>query len=129
MENNSQLILSETDFNKLKRLLLVADPVTADLLEEELGRAKVVLDEELPGDIVSMNSQVLFKDILNKKESLITLVYPHEAKLEEQKISVLAPIGSALIGLRVGQSIHWPIREGQKRELKVISVQQNVLSR
>lgn len=86
----------------------------ADLLEEELSRAAVVHDEELPGDVVSMNSTVKFQDLEGGKETVVTLVYPPDSDIENNQISILTPVGSALIGLRVGQVIDWPFPQGKK---------------
>ncbi len=122
MENQNNLILTHADFQKLFALINANDSETAELLEEELGRASVVADNELPNDVVSMNSKVCFQDLETGRETIITLVYPHEANIEENKISILAPVGSALIGLRVGQVIQWPIPNGKEKTFKVVSV-------
>ncbi len=122
MENESKLILSNEDFQKLSALLFNSNFESAEFLEEELDRAEVVPQEELPADVVSMNSTVRFIDQTNSKESEVTLVYPHDANIEEHKISIFSPVGAALIGLRVGQSITWPLRDGKTKELKVVSV-------
>jgi regulator of nucleoside diphosphate kinase len=122
MANQEKLILTQNDFQKLTSLVKATDSDIAELLEEELGRASVVSDEELPDDVVSMNSKVRFQDLDTGTETVVTLVYPHDARIEENKISILAPIGSALIGLRVGQVIQWPMPNGKEKRLKVISV-------
>lgn len=122
MDPQAQLILSQNDFEKLFLLINASDSELAELLGEELGRAKIVADGELPSDVVSMNSKVTFKDLDTQAETTVTLVYPQDANLEEGKISILAPIGSALIGLRVGQDINWPLPSGKNKRLKVTSV-------
>lgn len=122
MKNQTNLTLRQADFQKLSSLIKTANPETAELLEGELSRASVVSDEELPPDVVSMNSRVCFQDLENLKETIITLVYPHEANIEENKISIFAPMGSALIGLRVGHVIQWPVPNGRERRIKVIKV-------
>jgi regulator of nucleoside diphosphate kinase len=122
MENQNNLILSQTDFQKLSSLVNTAQVEVAELLEEELSRARIVSDEQLPHDVVSMNSRVSFQDLDTGKESVVTLVYPYEADIMEDKISIFAPVGSALIGLRVGQVINWPVPKGKVKRLKVISV-------
>jgi regulator of nucleoside diphosphate kinase len=70
-----------------------------------------------------MNSAVRFQDEDSKKEHQLTLVYPHEMGNGEGKISILAPAGSALLGLSVGESIKWPVRGRKNLHLKIISVQ------
>jgi len=122
MKNQDTLILSKTDFENLSALTNLAKKELAELLEEELGRASLVADDRLPADVVSMNSTVSFEDLESGKTSTVTLVYPPEANIEAGKISVLTPVGSALIGLRVGQVIRWPFPNGKKKELKVLSV-------
>jgi regulator of nucleoside diphosphate kinase len=122
MENQDNLILNQGDFHKLSSLIHSAPAEVAELLEEELSRATVVSDDQLPGDVVTMNSTVNFQDLDSGKELVVTLVYPHDANIADNKISILAPIGSALIGLRVGQVIHWPLPNGKEKRLKVISV-------
>lgn len=120
MENN--IFLTQTDFDKLSSLIRNSDSEMAELLEAELNRASIVSEEQLPKDIVSMNSKVSYVDLDSGKESVITLVYPHDANTEENKISVLAPIGSALIGLKVDQNIQWPLPSGKQKRIKVTAI-------
>lgn len=121
-QNNPSLILSREDFEKLSNLVAMVRSEVGELLEEELGRAKVVANEELPEDVVSMNSKVVFKDLESGQEKVVTLVFPNEANVQEGKISVLAPVGAALIGLRVGQVIDWPMPGGREKKFKVTSI-------
>ena len=121
MKTIENLILSKTDFANIAALTQLAKKDLADLLEEELVRAAVVNDDEVPPDVVRMNSIVTFRDIEHEKVMTVTLVYPPEANIEANKISILTPVGSALIGLRVGQTIQWPFPNG-RRSLKVLSV-------
>lgn len=116
------IILTKTDFHKILSLLNLAPSSIGQLLEEELGRALLVSDDELPDNVVGMNSLVRFEYLDDAKQSSITLVYPLDANIEENKISILTPIGSALIGLRVGQVIRWPFPNGKEKQLKVLSV-------
>jgi regulator of nucleoside diphosphate kinase len=90
-------------------------------LEAELDRARVVASRDVPGDVVTMNSEVLVKDLDSKKEMTLTLVFPSEADLEQGKISILAPIGTALLGYRVGDTIEWKV-PGRVRRLRVEKV-------
>ena len=122
MENTESLTVKKSDYEKILSLLNVTRNDVADQLEEEISRATLVEDSELPEDVVAMNSTVHFTDLETNKEFTVTLVYPHEAKLEENKISILAPVGAALIGLKVGQTIEWPLPNGRSRNLKVASV-------
>lgn len=122
MAKINDLILTQGDFQKLSSLIKATGLEGTELLEEELSRAQVVADENLPRDVVSMNSRVTFQDLENGKETMVTIVYPHETNIEENKISILAPVGSALIGLRVGQVIQWPIPNGKEKKIKVVAV-------
>lgn len=125
MENSDKLILTQNDFQKITSLIKVSESEIAELLEQEMDRAMVVADDELPEDVVAMNSKVTFKDMDTNKESVAILVYPQDAKIEEGKVSILAPIGAALIGLRVEQFIEWPMPNGKNKRLIVVSVENN----
>lgn len=124
MSTLPDLILSKKDFIKLTEIVETFQTNTIALLEEELARAKVV---EVPArDVVELNSQVRFWDEQTQKEQWIQLVTPDQsldAKGESPPVSVLAPVGAALIGLSVGQSIRWPMPNGQTKLLKVLDVQ------
>ena len=122
MKNSNNLILTQADFQKLSTLVANLDLEHFELLAEEIDRALIVEDENIPNDVVSMNSKVSYQDLESGKESVITLVYPDAANIAENKISVLAPIGSALIGLREGQIIQWPLPGGKHKRIKVLSV-------
>ncbi len=122
MKTQDNLILTQADFQNLSLLVDSAEPEVAELLEEELNRASIVANQELPNDVVSMNSKVCFRDLETGRETIATLVYPQEANIEENKISIFAPVGSALIGLRAGQVISWPVPNGKEKQFKVVSV-------
>jgi len=114
--------MTENDYTKLSAIVANVETKTAEQLELELDRAKVVQENEIPKDVVAMNSVVKFMDIENNQESTMTLVYPNDANIDENKVSILAPVGAALIGLRVGQTIDWPLPNGTTKHLKVIEV-------
>lgn len=81
-------------------------------LEQELNRANIVSSENIPPDSITMNSKVLLKDLDLGEETTYTLVYPEDADLSENKISVLAPIGTAILGFREGDVIDWKVPAG-----------------
>lgn len=118
----SSLIITDQDYERLALLLQHFGGPQADLLEEELATAQVVPQKEVPSDVVTMNSVVECVDQDNHKNFDVTLVYPQDADVTKGKVSILAPVGIALIGLRVGQSILWPMPSGQKRNLKVTGI-------
>jgi len=94
----------------------------AEMLEAELDRAQVLAQEVLPPDLVSMRSRVIYEDVDTAERREAVLVYPEEADLQRSWISVLAPIGTALLGLRAGQTISWPVPGGRTRTIRVLSV-------
>lgn len=77
-------------------------------LETELARADIVAPEQIPPNVVTMNSAVTFRMLESDKHFSLTLVYPGDADSSGTRISVLAPVGSALLGLAVGDEIEWP---------------------
>ncbi len=121
-QNTTELILTRKDYERLS-LLIDEHPRSAALLAEELDRAKVVDAKDIPKDVVTMNSKVTFMDLETDQESNVTLVFPPDANADERKVSVLAPIGSALIGLRIGQEIEWPMPNGKVRRVRVTGVE------
>lgn len=116
-----KILISDQDFERLSLLVQHAEGRGADLLDEELARAQVVRQDQIPNDIVTMNSKIRFVDEVSGKDSEVTLVYPKDSDVTSGHVSVLAPVGMALIGLKVGQSIEWPMPNGP-RKLKVISI-------
>lgn len=119
------IIISETDAERITDLALGAQgkaPKVTDLLLEEIDRADVRADEDTPSDIVGMGAEVEFVDLSHGETRTVTLVYPAEADINAGRVSILTPVGAGLLGLRPGQSIQWPDREGRERELRVVSV-------
>lgn len=97
---------------------------TAELaanLDDELARARVVEQAAIPPDIVTMNSRCVFRFADTGEEREVTLVYPEQADVATGRISVLAPVGAALLGLAAGQAIKWPTPEGE-RTLELVAV-------
>ena len=93
----------------------------SESLETELHRAIVVDPRAIPADVVTMNSQVVYEDCETSVQRTVTVVYPKDADAGSGRVSVLAPIGSALLGLRVGQAIEWPVPTGTKR-IRVVEI-------
>ena len=118
------LIISKPDFQQLTKLIAQHDTPAAEALDIELGRAELVSAQDVPKDVVSMGATVTFIDLDSSEENTVSLVYPAAANVAEMKISILSPVGSALIGLRIGGHIDWPVPQGKVRRLKVIAVQQ-----
>lgn len=122
MTQETKLILTDQDFERLSALLLQTDEPSSELLEEEISRATITPVEKAPTDIVRMNSIVRFVDEETLYEAELSLVYPNEADIEKMKVSILAPVGTALLGLRAGQTISWEMPTGKIRRLKVLSI-------
>jgi len=119
------IALNASDFAQLQRLANAAAekfPRTADFLAREVERARVVDAAEAPENLVTMGSEVEFRDDDTGKVRRVTLVYPHEADIDSNRISVLSPIGAALIGLSVGQAIEFQGPAGGTRSLTVLAV-------
>jgi regulator of nucleoside diphosphate kinase len=93
-----------------------------DLLEQELSRARVVAPEALPPDVVTLHSHVVFEDEETGARREVTLCLPQEVKGGEGRVSVLAPVGAALLGLSPGQAIAWPVPGGRTRRLRIVAV-------
>jgi regulator of nucleoside diphosphate kinase len=120
-----QIILSTEDYVSLSALARAAMnnmPDLAEGLSEELERADIVDKGQQPHQVICMGCEVEFRDDTTGKIQNVTLVYPAQADITEGKISVLTPVGTALIGLRAGQSITWDTRTGETRRLTVLKV-------
>jgi regulator of nucleoside diphosphate kinase len=92
---------------------------TLDGLEGELARAEILPAEQMPEDIVKMGSTVVYEDVETGRQATVQLAYPEDAEIEHGRISILAPVGAALIGLEVGQEINWPLPTGRTGRLRV----------
>lgn len=119
------LIVSSHDFNRLEALLespaLRHQPAAMALLEE-LNRAEVLPPEQIPDNVITMHSTVDCVDELTGEHHHLTLVYPNEADVEKGQVSVLAPVGSALLGLSLGQTIHWEAPGNRHLQLRVTGI-------
>lgn len=125
-----KIIVGEIDHERLTGLATTAlerIPEVAEELLAEMDRAKVVVPAKLPADVVRMGSFVTF-DSDSAQHRRVQLVYPGEADIEQGRISVLTPIGAALIGLAAGQSIAWTARDGKKHVLTVTAVEQPAMA-
>lgn len=125
VSSQPQVFLSTADFGRLEALAAASldkFPAAAGLLLKEIDRAEVRPQAELPPDVVAMHSRVRFRDEATGAERRVQIVYPHEADIAADRISVLTLIGAALIGLQAGQSIDCPTVDGQTRALTVLGV-------
>jgi len=125
VEHPPPIIVSSLDLARLDALLESpshSQNPAALALGRELDRAQILPPEKIPEGIVTMHSQVKCVDELHGSAHTLTLVYPHEADFDQGKVSVLAPVGSALLGLAIGQSIDWQTPGGRKLRLRVTAV-------
>lgn len=122
MTQTRSVLVGERDYSRLLAVIRNSEPEISELLYDELDAATVLPDTELPADVVVMGSVVTFRDIASGEESTVTLVYPADADASRRCVSILAPVGAALIGLRVGETITWPVPKGGERHLEVIAL-------
>lgn len=121
------IYITDSDKKRLKQLIRDArvfgseHEIYLEKLEGELNRGKVVKAKEIPKDVITMNSKVRFKDLATREEMIYSLVFPDSADPDQNKISILAPIGTALLGYKVGDVIEWKVPAGL-RKLKVLEV-------
>ena len=118
------ILITRVDADRLDALLdsrSVRSLPGLDSLRVELERATVVEPRDIPREVATMNSRVKFIEDASGKTFELTLVYPQQAG-QPESISILAPVGSALLGLRVGQTIQWPMPGGKTSELRLLEV-------
>jgi regulator of nucleoside diphosphate kinase len=115
------LIVTDADVERLLPVFEQHDTAASELLESELHRAVIVPQREIPPDVVTMNSEVVYEDCATRAARTVRVVYPKDADAASGRVSVLAPIGSALLGLRVGQEIEWNVPSGARR-IRVVAV-------
>ena len=122
--SKSAITVSRIDLERIEALLErlpAAEAARLKPLRAELDRAEVVEPGAISANIVTMNSTVVFEDEGDGEKMTLTLVYPNAAGATGT-VSILAPVGSALLGLARGQTIDWPMPDGRKRRLKVLEI-------
>lgn len=125
MEQKLPITISTLDAARLEKMLASVGGrqiPNKDDLQAELDRAHIVEPEEMPHDVVTMNSTVTFQMESSSKEFSLTLVYPNDIDDGTGKISVLAPVGSALLGLREGDEMSWPKPGGGLLNVRILKV-------
>lgn len=123
-----QIHMIDTEAERLSELALNIDtamPQVSDLLLRETNRAKLHRAAAIPTDVVTMGALVEFRDEASGVTRTVTLVWPQDADIAAGRISILTPIGAGLIGLREGQQILWPDRDGRERNLMIVRVSQS----
>jgi len=118
-----KIIVSNEDYDGIQAMLEKEDFMPShDLLIDELDRAKIVPNNKLPINVVRMNSTVTFTMQSTNKTFSLTLVYPRDVK-ESGTLSILTPVGSALIGLSIGQEIEWPLDKNKSTVVHIDTVE------
>lgn len=122
MSTVPDIVVSSLDLQRLEALLATL-PASSDIdaLQAELDRADVLEPRQIPADVVTMNSRVIFEVDETGERFELALRYPRDAGAPGT-LSILAPLGSALLGLRIGQSIAWPLPGGRTRAVRVVDI-------
>lgn len=116
-----QIIITSVDRDRLHDVLAsefvkVIGPVEfLDDLKAELGRAKIVPPEKVPRNVVTMNSSVVLRELSSRERETYVLVFPEDADIAQGRLSVLAPVGTAILGQRIGDELKWRVPEGWRR--------------
>lgn len=125
MSRKPQIIISSLDLDRIEALLAAIPasvfPGKADL-EAELDRADVVEPAQIPPTVVTMNSTVQFELLETRQDFRLTLVYPRDIDGSADRVSIFAPVGSALLGLSVGDELAWPGPGGKTMTVRVTAI-------
>lgn len=121
MFNTPDILVTSQDLHRLQALILSSGTSAVEHLDEELARARVVAPREVPRDVVTMNSEVTFEDTASGVQRTVRVVYPEAADATRSWVSVLSPLGAALLGLCVGQEFDWRLPQ-KVRRVKVVAV-------
>jgi len=121
------IVISSADLAHIEALAdgaMKRNPELADRLLDEIGRARIVAPAKMPKTVVSIGSTVTYRDETTGLEKSVTLVFPENADIAHQRVSVMTPIGVALLGLAEGAVFFWDTNDNQRRTLTVIRVEQ-----
>ncbi|HBB81727.1 MAG TPA: nucleoside diphosphate kinase regulator [Sulfitobacter sp.] len=127
-DRNPHLVLNAADLEHLEDLAESAmkrHPTLADRFFQEIGRAQILESTQMPEDVVGIGSKVTYRDEATGQHKTVTLVYPEDADITRLRVSIITPIGVALLGLREGASFYWDTRQAnQRRTLTILKVEQ-----
>lgn len=115
-----QIVVTKADFDRLHALLdspryKSAFAASLATLKEELERGRIVATEDIPKNVVTMHAQVVVRDVKSDESETYTLVYPDEADIDEGRLSVLAPLGIALLGTKTGSTVSFTAPAGTRK--------------
>lgn len=128
MSTNVDVWLTQQDYGRLKALLAQRMHAQSDAsreleaLEDILDNARVVQSTDVPANVVTMNSRVRYRDLASNDEATLTIVYPAEAEASAGRVSVLSPMGGALLGEAEGSEVELPLPQGQTRRIRIVDV-------
>ncbi len=118
---SKKIYITDNDLIRLEELLEIANSINSrdnkhlQELATELEKAEAVGAKEIPSDVVTMNSVVVLRDLENGEEKQFTLVFPRQANIDQNKVSVLAPVGTAMLGCSIGHVIAWNAPAGSRK--------------
>jgi regulator of nucleoside diphosphate kinase len=116
-----QIYITAEDHKRLTALLgskiamLISTPDRLAELQAELDRAQILPADEVPADLVTMESTIKLRDLDTLEAEVYSLVFPEQANIAENRLSVLAPVGTAVLGYRVGDEVQWQVPQGMRR--------------
>ncbi|SMX48780.1 nucleoside diphosphate kinase regulator [Maliponia aquimaris] len=121
-----RIVINSDDLAHIEALAegaMQRNPALADRLFDEIGRARIVAPSKMPANVVAIGSRVTYRDESTGLERTVTLVYPEDADIARQRVSLMTPIGVALLGLAEGAGFYWDTRDNQRRMLSVTKVE------
>lgn len=121
-----KIVINADDLAHIEALAegaMVRNPALADRLFEEIGRARIAAPGKMPTNVVSVGSTVTYRDETTGLEKSVKLVFPEDADISRHQVSLMTPIGVALLGLAEGSAFYWDTRDNKRRTLTVIRVE------
>jgi len=124
--DNRGIFITQFDLDRLSVLIAEkratgGDNAYLNELEAELAKAEIVGSRDIPANVITMNSKVRMEDVETGEEMIYSLVFPQDANIDEGKISILAPVGTGMIGYKEGDIIEWPVPAGI-RKIKILEI-------
>lgn len=124
-----RIVLEFTEHARLIELADRAHPPVAEFLLEELSRSFIVPDGACATNVVRMGSHVTYREDSTARVRRVTLTYPQQADIAESRISILTPVGAALIGMSIAQTIEWPTPDGGMERITVLDIVNDAAAR
>lgn len=122
MNASGRITVTDTDLFRLQRHLGAGQGEVGARLLHELSQANVVLSSKVPRDVVTMSSRLLLEDVHTRRQLEVTLVYPNDADERLGRLSVLSASGAALLGIRVGDEVPWPLPSGRVARMRLVQI-------